>query len=132
MGLPAAEIDAAITPALREIVQTFGLDRSTLTEFSPDLGRMRFTHSWAVDGVAPVARWISVTEVVPWALERCKAGLPIVFDHIDDLPQEAERRQGVLAADRAQVAYDDAVARRRPARWRLQHGLRPARARLVA
>ena len=89
MNLPAAQIDAAITPALREIVETLGLDRSTLTEFSVDLGRMRFTHSWAVDGVEPVANWIPVTEFVPWSFERCKAGLPVVFDHIDDLPQEA-------------------------------------------
>ena len=89
IGLPAGEVDGVIVGALRQMVETFGIDRSTLTELSPDHGNMRFTHSWAVDGVEPVAKWISTTEVVPWALARCKAGLPTVFDRLDDLPPEA-------------------------------------------
>ena len=89
ISLPPTDIDGAIDAALRHIVETLGIDRSTLTEFSSDLGYMRLTHSWAVDGMEPVATWISTTKVVPWALTRVKAGLPILFDRLDDLPLEA-------------------------------------------
>ena len=65
-----------------------GIDRSTLAEFSPDLGFLRFTHSWAADGAD---RWpgLSRADLVPWACARLEATLPVVVDRMSDLPREA-------------------------------------------
>ena len=86
--LAPAQIDQFIGAALRRVVGTLGIDRSTLAEFSPDLGFLRFTHSWAANGAEPVAGVVS-TDLVPWACARLEAKLPVVFDRMSDLPREA-------------------------------------------
>ncbi len=86
--LAPAQIDQFIGAALRRVVGTLGIDRSTLAEFSPDLGFLRFTHSWAVNGAEPVAGVVS-TDLVPWACARLEAKLPVVVDRMSDLPREA-------------------------------------------
>lgn len=89
INLPAARIDSAIEDGLRRIVETLGIDRSTLTRVSSASGRVEITHSFAVEGVEPLPRLMSMREIAPWALAMASAGKPVVFARLDDLPPEA-------------------------------------------
>src|SRR5262249_25890176 len=66
------QIGQFIGAALQRVVETLGVDRATLAEFAADLGYVHFTHSWAVEGVQPVARFVS-TDRVPWARAKLNA-----------------------------------------------------------
>ena len=72
INLPAAEIDGAITDALRSIVELLGVDRSQLVRFRPRLGQADVTHSWAVQGVRAIAP-MALTQAYPWAIRRVQA-----------------------------------------------------------
>jgi FixJ family two-component response regulator/signal transduction histidine kinase len=89
VNLPAAQVDGAITDALRQIVLLLDVDRCQLIRFPPGPGEAEVTHSWAIDGVA-VVRPKSISEAYPWAIARWRAGHPVVVPRVDDLPTEAE------------------------------------------
>lgn len=93
---PPGRIDEAIDDGLRRIVTTLRIDRSTLSMVDPNTGRFHPTHSWAAPGLMPVPTTVS-SRTYPWALDRFRAGLPVVFARLDDLPPEA-------ALDRASYA----------------------------
>ena len=88
VNLPAAEVDAAITDALRRIVLLLDVDRSQLVRFARRGGEVEITHSWAVDGV-PAVKPKSIADDYPWAARRLRAGEPVVVPRLDDLPPEA-------------------------------------------
>jgi signal transduction histidine kinase len=94
VGLGADRIDPAIDEALRRIVETLGIDRATLTQVSPLTGRIEVTHSWARDGLARVPPRLDAAAQGPWSVAMARAGRPVVFARLGDLPPEA-------AADRA-------------------------------
>jgi len=85
---PTGRIDEAIDAALRQIVETLDLDRSTLSSVDPKTGKFHSTHSWAAAGFTPVARTVS-SRTYPWATTRFRAGQPVVFSGLDELPQDA-------------------------------------------
>ncbi len=88
VNLPAAEVDGAITDALRQIVVLLDVDRSQLIRFARRGGEVEITHSWAVDGV-PAVPPKSIADDYPWAARRLRAGEPVVVPRLDDLPPEA-------------------------------------------
>ncbi len=88
-----ANVDAEITGALRVLVEFLGLDRSTLFQWSADGRSLESTHSWVVDGCAPLPVVI-VRETLPYSLRKVLEGHPFWFANLDELPSEA-------AADRA-------------------------------
>ena len=88
INLPAERIDDAIEDALHRIVETLGIDRSTLTMVPEETGLVTLTHSYAVEGLAPVPRMLA-REAFPWVLATVRAGRPVVFSRLDDLPAEA-------------------------------------------
>ena len=89
-ALRPQDIDGAIDLALARIVSTLEIDRSTLNRVFPLTGRSEVTHSFAVEGVAPVPkRSIPARDSNPWALARATANEPIVFSCLDELPPEA-------------------------------------------
>ena len=90
VGLPAERIDGAIEDALRRIVQTLHVDRASLTQVSPLTGRIVLTHTWAESGVPSAPVGLDSGALAPWALAKARAGEPIVFARLDDLPAEAE------------------------------------------
>ena len=55
-ALAPQAIDDAIDQALERIVSTLDIDRSTLNRVFPLTGRAEVTHSYAVEGVAPVPK----------------------------------------------------------------------------
>lgn len=85
---PTGRIDEAINIGLQQIVETLGIDRSTLSNVDPNTGQFHSTHSWAAPGFIPVPNTVS-SRTYPWALARFRAGLPVVFSSLDELPPEA-------------------------------------------
>jgi signal transduction histidine kinase len=96
IDLPPGRIDEAINDGLRRIVGTLRIDRSTLSMVDPNTGRFHPTHSWAAPRFMPVPTTVW-SRTYPWALDRFRAGLPVVFASLDELPPEA-------ALDRASYA----------------------------
>ena len=88
INMPASNIEAAIADALQRIVEALRVDRSTLSIVVRDGDWLETYHSWAVDGVQPVPKGV-LPIALPWALARARAGLPIVFSRLEDLPPEA-------------------------------------------
>jgi signal transduction histidine kinase len=88
INVPAAAIDGAIEDGLRRIVEILGVDRSTLTAIPRGTDYLPVTHSWAVDGIAPVPRIIA-EQAVPWMTAKARAGEIVVYSRIDELPPEA-------------------------------------------
>ena len=88
INLPAAEVDGAITDALRTIVELLGVDRSQLVRFRPGVGQADITHSWAVQGVRAFAP-TALAQAHPWAIRCVQADQALEFARLDDLPPEA-------------------------------------------
>jgi FixJ family two-component response regulator/signal transduction histidine kinase len=89
INLPAAEVDGAITDALRRIAELLGVDRGQLIPFPSEGDEAHVTHSASAHGVPVVAPPFSVTRRFPWAIRRLKAGDPVVVARLDELPPEA-------------------------------------------
>ena len=73
---------------LRRIVEALHIDRSTLSSVSPDTAHFHSTHSWVADGLMPVPASTSSHDF-PWVLARMRAGMPIVFSRLNEMPPEA-------------------------------------------
>ena len=81
-------LDAKIVDALRSIVLFLGIDRSTLGRFDDLQGEMMPTHSWAVEGLAPLPSPMHESHF-PYLVARTRAGMPAILERITDLPLEA-------------------------------------------
>jgi len=90
VGLPADQVDGAIGSAQRRIVETLGLDRSSLLQLNPD-GEMELTHSWVRPGLQAYPAKILAGESAPWLLGKLLKGETIRMSRHDDLPPEAAR-----------------------------------------
>jgi FixJ family two-component response regulator/signal transduction histidine kinase len=88
LKLPAAEIDAAITDALRNIVEHFQVDRCVLLRIRTSGNDANVTHSWARAGVPSVPPMF-IANRFPWTLSRFLGGQGAMFSHPNDLPAEA-------------------------------------------
>lgn len=88
IAAPIGRMEEVIVDALRRIVETLGVDRSTLSSVDPQTGAFHSTHSWAAPGFSPVPSSVS-SRTYPWAVARFRAGLPVVFSRVADLPPEA-------------------------------------------
>jgi len=88
VNLSAAEVDGAITDALRRIVLLLDVDRSQLIRLSAGSDAAHITHSWAVERVLQVPPK-SLGGLFPWAMRRLRAGHAVVIPRVDDLPPEA-------------------------------------------
>lgn len=88
IDLPNRRIDEVIDQALRRIVTTLGIDRSTLLDVDPASGRFHATHSWAQPGFLPTPTTLS-SRAYPWAMARFLAGQPVVYSRLADMPPEA-------------------------------------------
>jgi transcriptional regulator with GAF, ATPase, and Fis domain len=83
-------LDEHIVDALRRIVLFLGIDRSTLGRFDDPQGAMMPTHSWAVDGLAPVPSTMKQADF-PYLVPQIQANRPAVLERIADLPAWAEK-----------------------------------------
>ncbi len=97
VNLPAAQVNGAITDALRRIVLLLEVDRCQLIGLLPGAGEAEVTHSWAVAGVSSV-RPKSIAAAFPWVIGRVRAGHAVVIARVDDLPPEAAVDQASFRA----------------------------------
>jgi signal transduction histidine kinase len=88
INMPAAAIDDAIREALRRIVELLGVERSTLSGVIPGTSDLETLHSSAADGLAALPRG-SIGHAFPWVIAMARAGKPIVFSRLEELPPEA-------------------------------------------
>ena len=88
IGLSAERIDGAIEDALQQVAHTLQLDRCSLVTISPYSGRIEVSHSWAAPGLERVPL-LDIGQSNPWALGLARAGQPVVFSRLDELPPQA-------------------------------------------
>ncbi|MEW6663998.1 MAG: sigma 54-interacting transcriptional regulator [Thermodesulfobacteriota bacterium] len=88
VNLPNREVDKEIDQGLRLIVESLGIDRSSVAQFSRDMKTLRVTHTYASAGVPPMPSVI-LDEEQPWYTEKIRHGEIVVMDRINDLPDEA-------------------------------------------
>jgi PAS domain S-box-containing protein len=94
INLRAERIDVTIEDGLRRIVETLGIDRSTLNSRSPATGEIEITHSYAAPGVERAPTLGPGPELWPWAWACLNANRPVVFARLADLPPEAAFDRG--------------------------------------
>ena len=87
INLPAAEIDGAITDALRQIALLLDVDRAQLVRLAAD--SVELSHSWAIEGVFASVPPKLITQLFPWAIQRVRTGRAVVVPQVSDLPPEA-------------------------------------------
>jgi len=76
INLPADQVDSEIEAGLRRLVESVGLDRSTLFQLSPDEKTLVVTHGWAAPGFETIKRLAA--QVLANALERKRAEQKLV------------------------------------------------------
>jgi PAS domain S-box-containing protein len=89
--LQSGQVDAAIEETQRLIVETLGLDRSTLWQVAEGWPGMILTHCWQRPGWPPLLPRFEAEGKLPWAHAKVARGEPFWFTSIDDLPPEAAR-----------------------------------------
>ena len=91
VALPSSQVDGAIREAQRLIVETLGLDRSTLWQLVDDRPGLILTHVWQRTGWPPIPSHFYAQDNLPWASGKIARGESFSFSSIDDLPPEAAR-----------------------------------------
>lgn len=112
IDIPASGIDAVIEDGLRRVVETLGIDRSSLTLLSAHGDRLHTLYSWAVEGVRPVRLSAWGLDGFPWLLSLARQNRPLVFSSLSELPPEADTdRRSYAATDmRSHIAQPVVVA----------------------
>ncbi len=84
------KVDNIIIGGLKQIVEFFGVDRSTLFKFSTDRKEILSTHSYAIDGV-PTRAHIHVHLEFPVTVRKWRRGEVFCLSSVEDLPEESDR-----------------------------------------
>jgi formate hydrogenlyase transcriptional activator len=103
----ADEVETALIDAQRLVVETLGLDRSTLFQLDASGADLTVTHTWGRPGlptmstvpIGPVAR-----RSFPQLLERMRRGEPFVYASHHDLAMPATDATLVLLGPRSHIA----------------------------
>ncbi len=91
VALPSENVDAAIEETQRLIVETLGLDRSTLWQVAEDGPGMILTHCWQRPGPPRCPPGFRTQDTLPWACATLMRGDILCFSSVDELPPEAAR-----------------------------------------
>ena len=91
VALPSGQVDEAIEKTQRLIVETLGLDRSTLWQVAEGRPGMILTHCWQRPGWPALPPRFETEGKLPWAHAKVARGESFWFTSIDDLPPEAAR-----------------------------------------
>ena len=91
VGLPSGQVDEAIEKTQRLIVETLGLDRSTLWQVAEGRPGMILTQCWQRPGWPALPPRFETEGKLPWAHAKVARGESFWFTSIDDLPPEAAR-----------------------------------------
>jgi PAS domain S-box-containing protein len=91
VALPSEHVNAAIEETQRLIVETLGLDRSTLWQLVKHGPGMVLTHCWQRPGWPPLPLHFYTNGMLPWARARVTRGEIVCFTSLDELPPDAAR-----------------------------------------
>jgi PAS domain S-box-containing protein len=91
VALPSEHVDATIEGTQQLIVETLGLDRSTLWQLAEDGPGLVCTHCWQRPGWPPVPPRFPTEDRLPWAQATIMRGDIMCFSSLDELPPEAAR-----------------------------------------
>jgi PAS domain S-box-containing protein len=91
VALPSAQVDAAIEETQRLIVETLGLDRSTLWQIAEDTPGLVLTHCWQRPGWPALPQSFDTQDNLPWCQRQVLRGEMFFFTRIEELPPEAAR-----------------------------------------
>jgi signal transduction histidine kinase len=92
---PADQIDNELDRWLERIVRALDLDRSVIAEVEPEDGQFFVTHQWSRPGLASVPVGMNVTQMLPWLVDRIRAGKLTVISREEDMPAEASLDRAV-------------------------------------
>jgi PAS domain S-box-containing protein len=92
VNLPHDALDAAITDALRRIVETLDLDRAVLFLRDDANDDFQPAQRWARPGVRTTTESISVRDEFPWAWRRIVAGDVASYTRVSDIPDEMTQK----------------------------------------
>jgi signal transduction histidine kinase len=93
--IPADQVDDELDRWLERIVRALDIDRAGIAEFGPEGGQVHVTHQWTRPGLLPFPVGMNVTTVLPWLVDRVRAGELTVLTREDDLPDEASQDRTV-------------------------------------
>lgn len=92
IDLPADQADGEINNALRILGEYVQADRACIDQFSEDGTEFRLTHIWESDCLrssVPAENTV-LTDRMPWYTSQMRAGQPLVFSDLKELPAAAE------------------------------------------
>lgn len=91
INVPVSEVDRKIELGLQMTVEFLEFDRSTIWQYSPEDGRLRFTHSYSLPGIKqppPV-----VDDIVPVWTSMWRRGEIFKVSDVDNLPDNLWREK---------------------------------------
>ena len=98
INIPAHKLDQEITRWLQTIVETLGINRSTIIQLSDEGKAARVTHSWATAGAHTAQIDLEPQGSMQWGIDKLRKGEIVTFAHVDDLPDCAEAYKKFLRA----------------------------------
>ena len=91
--MPAEQVDAAIQGAQRRIVETLGLDRSTLAQFLDDRPVLRLTHHWTRPEFPQYREDFNPDATLPWMRAQWMRGEAVCLSSLDEVPADQPDRE---------------------------------------
>jgi PAS domain S-box-containing protein len=108
IGLPVEQIPGAIRDGLRRICEQVGLDRSAFYKLGRDEALVNAVN-WTAAGVALLMPATVDTALLPWSIERLRAGQPVVFSSVTEIPDGIDREAYLAAGTKSAVMLPLAV-----------------------
>ena len=89
INLPDDLVDDAIRNVLGRVCGQFGLDRSTFYRIDGDVAVDSLC--WSAPSVPAALKPLPVGALLPWTLERLRAGEIVEFSRLDEIPSDTDR-----------------------------------------
>jgi C4-dicarboxylate-specific signal transduction histidine kinase len=97
VSLPADQVAYQIDWALQRLLEALGVDRTSITELSPDGLRLELTHSQSRPGTPPIASG-DLAASLPWYFRMVQRGELLQWERLpEDLPPEATAEREYVA-----------------------------------
>ena len=91
VAVPSERVDTVIESSQRQVVETFGLDRSTLWQLVDGEPGMVLTHFWQRPAWPALPPRFDVQSKLPWTHSMVLRGELLRFGSLDELPADAAR-----------------------------------------
>ncbi|QDU55480.1 Sensor protein FixL [Aeoliella mucimassa] len=98
INLPPDRLEHEITDALREVSEFVGGERTYIYVMNEETDAADLSYQWVADDAVPTPSSLLRLPLDEhlWAVESFKQGQPVVINHLDDLPKEAENLRQML------------------------------------